>query len=633
MTGVIPEKPRRILVIDDNDAIHRDFQKTLGGAAAPSAKLSAAKAALFGEVAVQTSARPVFEMESALQGQEGLWKVEAAMRDGKPFNVAFVDMRMPPGWDGVQTIQRLLAADPDVQVVICTAYSDYSWDEISEKLGVTDRLLILKKPFDPLEVSQLAAALSEKWSLKHKAQLKMDELETMVRDRTAELVHAAGHDRLTGLPNRALLSDRITQTIERNKRNPELEYALLFLDFDRFKLVNDSLGHDAGDELLAAIATRLTAALRPTDSVSMPEATAARLGGDEFVILADGLRDPHDAARIAERLLKTLSEPYTIKGHTITNTVSIGIATSGAGYTRAEDMVRDADTAMYHAKATGKARYVMFDQKMHEEAAARLEAENELRHAAGNGELLLHYQPIVSLETGELESLEALVRWNHPRRGMIAPNQFIPICEETGLIVTVGYWVLREACRQLKAWQTRFPEMPELSMSINVSARQLQAPGLVDEIDRILRETGVSANSIVLEITETAMIQNAETSIPVLEQLKARGLRLHMDDFGTGYSSLSCLHRFPLDGLKIDRSFVAVMSQKRDYAAVVHAIITLANNLGITLIAEGIETPEDAAMLQTMGCAKAQGYLFAKPMAIGAAEEYIANRVKVLADC
>lgn len=620
---------RRILTIDDNDAIHGDFKKILIHSAAPS-KLKSSKAALFGDpsgaAAAPTASEQVqFEVDSALQGEEGLKKLKQAISDGRQYSVAFVDMRMPPGWDGLQTIQRLWEVDPDLQVVICSAYSDYSWDEISAKLGLTDRLLILKKPFDPAEVSQLAIALSEKWSLRREAKLKMEQLEQMVNERTMELTRLALHDKLTGLANRSLFMDRLGKAVKRAAESKDYQYAVLFLDFDRFKLINDSLGHDAGDKVLKGVAERLTAALELAGP-AVGDAVAARLGGDEFTVLIDGASNL-DADAFADTLLRLLATPYLIEGRDVHCTASIGLTTSSLGYASAEDAVRDADTAMYNAKAAGKARYVVFDRKMHEAAVTRLEMENELRLALDRDQLKLEYQPIVCLETGRLHGFEALVRWHHPVRGIVPPNEFIPCAEEIGLIRPMGLWILSRACEQLKQWSDRHPEQ-RLTMSVNLSPQQLRSPELLTQIAEVLTRTEIDPACLILELTETAMISDAETAIRMMNGIRELGVHLHLDDFGTGYSSLSSLHRFPLSGLKIDRSFMTSLSERHNYVAVVHAIISLAKHLNMRLIAEGVETEAQIALLRSMQCDLAQGYFFLRPAGPMDAERYIASQTQ-----
>jgi diguanylate cyclase (GGDEF)-like protein len=432
-----------------------------------------------------------------------------------------------------------------------------------------------------------------------------------------ELRTAARTDKLTGLPNRALFCDRLQQAILRARRLRDYRFAVLFLDFDRFKLINDSLGHDMGDLLLQEIADRLRSAVRSGDSLSREarEHTSARLGGDEFVVLLDGIEGPGGAQDVADRLLDVFSKPYRIGEHTVYSTASIGIVTSDIAAGSADGVLRDADTAMYEAKLAGKGRYVVFTESMRQRVQNRMNLENDLRKALEDGQLFLVYQPIVSLESGQIHSFESLIRWRHPQRGLISPAEFVPIAEETGLIPPIGEWVLRESCRQLGRWRTQNPAAANWSISVNLSRVQLLLPGLPETVARILRETGISPESLHLEITESAVMQNVEQATQILRTIKDIGVKLDLDDFGTGYSSLSCLHQFPLDVLKIDRSFVANIERGRDFAALIHAVASLARNLGISVIAEGIETAEQLAVLQTLECEFGQGYLFAKPMA------------------
>jgi diguanylate cyclase (GGDEF)-like protein len=419
--------------------------------------------------------------------------------------------------------------------------------------------------------------------------------------------HAAYHDALTGLPNRLLLTDRLRLAIERAKRHPAHSYALIFLDLDRFKYINDSLGHAAGDELLVAIAGRLGEHLRPADTV-------ARLSGDEFAVLLDGLEDDGDAIRVAERVQGELNAPFNLGGHEVFTTASIGIALSSPGYEDPENVLRDADTAMYRAKENGKARYELFDAVMHARAVERLRLENDLRRATERGEFRVFYQPIVSLADDHVTGFEALVRWQHPERGLVPPSDFIPVAEETGLIVEIGEWVLREACRQMREWQRLSFDNRLLNISVNLSGRQFLQPNLIGCVKRILHETDLDPGRLKLEITESMMMENAEAASAMLVQLRALGVQLSIDDFGTGYSSLAYLHRFPVNTLKVDRSFVMRMGDAGENSEIVRTILTLASNLGMDVIAEGVETEGQLAQLKAMRCPYGQGYLFSKPV-------------------
>jgi diguanylate cyclase (GGDEF)-like protein len=418
--------------------------------------------------------------------------------------------------------------------------------------------------------------------------------------------HAAFHDSLTGLPNRAMFTELLKAEIESSKRRNDHMFAVLFLDLDRFKNINDSLGHTHGDLLLVAFAERLERTLRPVD-------TLARFGGDEFAILLSGMSDATDAVRVAQRIQDELTQPFVLDKNSAFASSSIGIALSSSGYDRPEDILRDADTAMYRAKENGKARYEVFDHGMHARAVSRLQLESDLRQAVEQKEFCVYYQPIVSLQTGRLAGFEALVRWNHPRRGLVSPADFIPVAEETGLIVPIGEWVLQEACRHIRECQVAFPSHRSLSLSVNLSARQVAQADLLDRIKEALAVSKLSPHCLKLEITESVVMENAEAATLMFKQLRALGVQLSIDDFGTGYSSLSYLHRFPLNYLKIDRSFVSRLTTDNDNA-IVRTISTLARNLGMEVIAEGIETEEQYKQLKMLGCEYGQGYLFSHPV-------------------
>jgi diguanylate cyclase (GGDEF)-like protein/PAS domain S-box-containing protein len=421
------------------------------------------------------------------------------------------------------------------------------------------------------------------------------------------LLHDAFHDTLTGLPNRSLFMDRLSYAVERAKRRGDYLFAVLYLDLDRFKDVNDSLGHMLGDQLLIASGRLLEGSLRPTDTV-------ARLGGDEFVIMLEDINDVGDATRVAERIQQRLAAPLQLDGHNVSVTASIGIVLSLTGYQRAEDVLRDADIAMYRAKAHGKARYEIFDPAMRDRIMERLTLETQLRQALERQELRVFYQPIVSLETGKMIGLEALARWQHPQRGLVLPAEFIPLAEETGLIIPLDRWVMYEACRQLKDWQSRYTIDEPLTISVNISSKQLGENNLLSAIRNILQETELDPHQLKLEITESAIIENHERTAESFAELQKLGVQIQIDDFGVGYSSLSYLPRFHLDALKIAQSFVSTMEQDNNLLKIIQSIVMLTHGLGMGVIAEGVETEEQLERLRALGCEYGQGYLVSRPL-------------------
>jgi diguanylate cyclase (GGDEF)-like protein/PAS domain S-box-containing protein len=439
-----------------------------------------------------------------------------------------------------------------------------------------------------------------------------------------QLTQQAFYDALTGLPNRVLFRDRLEQALVRAGRRKDA-VGLLFLDLDNFKLINDSLGHQVGDKLLIEAAARLRACVRNQDTV-------ARLGGDEFVVVLELLAGEEDALPVAKAIAHQFSRPFILDDREVVVTVSIGIAVSTAGQEHADNLLRNADVAMYRAKSDGRARYVVFDPSMHTDSLARLELENDLRRALQHDELRVYYQPIITMGTGKITEVEALVRWQHPTRGLVSPSDFIPIAETTGLIIPLGLWVLEEACRQAAAWHGQFPTQPPLTLSVNLSPRQFQDPTIVADVARALKKSGFPANCLKLEITEGIIMEDVEATIRKLWELKGLGLQIAVDDFGTGYSSLSYLKRLPLDVLKIDRSFVSGIGHNQEDTAIVHAIMAMAKSLNFKVTGEGIETADQLALLEQWGCDSGQGYLFSKPLDSRNAEALLETAACLLSD-
>jgi diguanylate cyclase (GGDEF)-like protein len=440
-----------------------------------------------------------------------------------------------------------------------------------------------------------------------------ERVEHLLREREEKLAHDALHDVLTGLPNRLLLADHLAQAIHRRQRHAGYQYALLFLDLDGFKDVNDAQGHLTGDQALVEIAGRLRAAVREIDTV-------ARLGGDEFVILVEDAGGQEEAGQVAARIQAVLAEPVQVGNQRVFLSASIGVVAGDQAYQQPDDVLRDADLAMYAAKAQGKARSVLFTPQLREHALDRLGLERDLRLALERGEFRLHYQPILALDTNQITGFEALIRWQHPERGCIAPGDFIPLAETSGLIGPITSWVLQEACRQMRAWQLQSPGYAGLSISVNLSPRLFTQPELPQMVAGALAASGLRPEHLRLEITESIIVREAENTKKILDGWRRQGIQVHMDDFGTGYSSLSYLHKFPIDTLKIDRSFISLIQSRSDRSEIVRTIIALARDLNIKVIAEGVETAEQMEFLREMGCQSAQGFFISRPLTPEAAQ-------------
>jgi diguanylate cyclase (GGDEF)-like protein len=566
-------------------------------------------------------AREGYNVRKALNWQMALTATQTVLPD-----LILLDIMMPEV-DGYEICQAFKAWEltADIPVIFISALDDV-FDKVKAfRVGGVD---YITKPFEFQEVlvrvkNQLALRsarleiLKLNVELEHRVTQRTEELEKALQKLQKEinsrqklqskLLDIALHDSLTGLPNRVLFMRRLDNALNRAKHESSYQFAVLFLDCDRFKVVNDSLGHLVGDELLISIARRLQACLIPID-------TLARLGGDEFGILLEKITDINIAIQVADRILQQLSLAFKLSRYEVFMNASIGISWGNKDYDRPEYLLRDADTAMYRAKAQGRAKYHVFNPAMHQEAIQLLELENDLRRAVERQEFLVYYQPIVSLITGKISGFEALVRWQHPTRGLVSPTEFIPVAEETGLINAINTWVLQSACHQLSIWQHQ-PVTPEpLTISVNLSARLFLQPNFVEQIDRIIYETKINPTYLELEITESVIMENTNAIKIIFQQLKQRSIKLVMDDFGTGYSSLSYLHSFPLNALKIDKSFVKRMQDNKENMGLVPAMIGIANSMGMSAIAEGVETEEQLAQLRSLNCNFAQGFLFSEPI-------------------
>lgn len=716
--------PTRLLLIDDNEAIHKDFRKVLLEKRSDEG-FESLRSTLFSD----DDARPendalTYQIDSALQGEEGYGKVHQALIDKHPYSLAFVDVRMPPGWDGIYTIQRLWELDPDLQVVVCSAYSDYSFDDIRARLKQDDRYLILKKPFDNLEIRQIAASLVKKWHLGQQTKNQLLLLDHLVQERTtqltqsisvckatieathegilgvdlhqninaynqnllniweldeallqqgdtptifqsmadqtedpwlflnqmrhhhlpthsfkkewslnsgkkldvyihgqyidnaiagyvfsfhdvtlnksleAELLRQATHDILTGLPNRILLHDRVEQAIATTKN--DLGIGLVLLDIDNFKHVNDTLGHTAGDELLKIISKRLTMFVRGSDTI-------ARLGGDEFALLLPRLRH-EDLVMKAKELVKLFTAPITIHGHMLTISASIGISMYPRDGQDCETLLKNADVALYQSKSQGRNTFQFYTSEFSRYLLSREELISDLHRALDEKQFVIHYQPLVHLSSKKTVGLEALLRWNHPQRGLLFPADFIEAIESSGMMPTIGEWVLRTACEQACTWHSNIN--PDVTMAINISPSQFRDDGFLQTVERVLTETGVNPQRLEFEVTENLILDNSSEIVARMHDLKRHGIQLSMDDFGTGYASLSYLKFFPFDKIKIDKSFVQGLMHSRIDRSIVEAIIIIANRIGITVIAEGVSNSDELDFLEKHQAAAGQGFYF-----------------------
>ncbi|WP_298623472.1 EAL domain-containing protein [uncultured Legionella sp.] len=742
----MPDAELHIMIIDDNPAIHQDFIKVLT-TTTTNDKISDLDKQLFDDDLDLSASHqadintqlPKFIFDTACQGRDGVEKIRQSLDYGIHYSLAFVDIQMPPGWDGIETIKRMWEVDSDIQVVICTAYSDYTWEETVKKLGLGDNYLILKKPFDLISVRQLACALTRKWALgkaakkttemlqdtivqrteslqqslsllrsaiessadgilivdlnqriidfnskfqelwnippdmlersnstlirnymlsqlnkssRYRAQIKYleraigDISQTIInlqsgtilecysqphrlnntiigrvwsfRDITAranlerKLEYQASHDLLTGLPNRALLIDRIQHLIESSKRNSR-QFGVLFFDLDRFKLINDSLTHEAGDMLLQLVAIRWSNLLRKVDTI-------ARIGGDEFVMIVPDVATEESIITVVDKIIQSLNAAFRLAKQDVTITTSIGISIYPKDGTTVNSLLKNADLAMYLAKDRGGNQFQFYNKRLNAHADKTLKLETELRQALIKNEFVIHYQPQFDMDNRCLLSAEALIRWKHPKKGLLLPLDFIPTAEACGLIVPIGEWLIEQVCLQIKKWHDK--GFPWIRIAVNIATQQLKQVNFDKVVRDILNKHQIEPQLLELEITENVIITNADV-FRMIHQLKEIGVKIVLDDFGTGNSSLNYLKHLNIDGLKIDQSYIKNITSSRSDEVIIEAIIAMARSFNFKVLAEGVETSTQMNYLKNSHCDEVQGFLFSKPISAKALEKFL----------
>ena len=618
---------RKVLIVDDQQAIHDTFARVFEFQEEQNDTLLAFESEFLEEAAsgaergINASARPQFLLTHVHSGEEGVQAVRESMQkeDEERFSVAFVDMRMPGGIDGLETVDQLWSIDPDLQVVICTAFSDHTWDEVLERLGYNDRLLLLKKPFESDETRQLALALSEKWRMSRIQWQKVAELEQEnVRRRDAEqqMRKMAHRDALTSLPNRPYLIEKLDSIVKNRKVGDRSHCAILFLDLDNFKVINDSLGHDAGDMLLNQVALRLQECVRQNREEANNDDETVRLGGDEFVVLLQNLEDKNVALDVARRIVTRVSEPFCLVDRMVNVGTSVGVAYIDDSVRDAHDTLRNADTAMYRAKNTGKGQVAVFDKTMHDAVVARHQLELQLRASLKKGLFELKYQPIVDLRKARIAGVEVLLRWKNSDGQYVPPATFIPVVEEIGLIQQLGEWMLEKMIREFTKMLDSLPENVDRNVyaGVNVSRRQLSNPFFPELINKIINRTGFDRSLLKLEMSEDGDPRHQKRSVDNMNLLTEHGIGIHVDDFGKGKSSLTCFKDYAIETVKVDRSFSSSITTDQRHRIIMQSIIHLAHQLDSKLVCEGIEDAQQLSLLRSWNCDLAQGYFFAPPL-------------------